>query len=190
MRTFLPAAMLSFSALSQAADLSQPLILVAKPELRDSAYGATILVVRPVGDDAHVGFIINRPTQVTLGELFPGHDHSRKIVNPVYSGGPQGAEALFALVQRADTPGGMSTQILPGLYAAIDEETVDRIAATESNHARFVAGLVAWRSGELENEIQQGAWYVLEPDAALVMRNPEGLWDELVQRLHGARLPI
>ena len=111
-------------------------------------------------------------------------------MNPVYAGGPLGAEAVFALVQRADTPGGMSTQILPGLYAAIDEETVHRIAATESNHARFVAGLVAWRSGELENEIQQGAWYVLEPDAALVMRNPEGLWEELVHRSRGAKLAI
>jgi len=168
---------------------SKALMLVAKPEL-GAAYSQTVLLVVAVGDDAHVGFIINRPTQVALGELFPGHDHSEKIVNPVYSGGPQGAEAVFALVQRADTPGGMSTQILPGLYAAIDEETVDRIAATEANHARFVAGLVAWPSGELENEIRQGAWYVLEPDAALVMRNPEGLWEELVHRSRGARLSI
>src|SRR5262252_5732694 len=142
MRTFLVATLLAWSAMSHAADLSRPLILVAKPELRDNVYGATILVVRPVGDDTHVGFIINRPTQVSLGELFPGHDHSEKIVNPVYAGGPLGTEAVFALVQRADTPGGMSTQILPGLYATIDEATVDRIAATESNHARFVAGLV------------------------------------------------
>lgn len=191
MRKFvLLAAMVAWSAMSHAADLSSPLILVAKPDLNDKTYGATILVVRPLGDDAHVGFIVNRPTEVSLGELFPGHDHSQKIVNPVYAGGPVAAEAVFALVQRADTPGGMSTQIFPGLYASIDEETVDRIAATDANHARFVAGLVAWRQGELENEIQQGAWYVLEPDAALVMRNPEGLWEELVHRMLGARLAI
>jgi len=35
-----------------AADLSEPLILVAKPELRDKMYGASILVVRPLGGDA------------------------------------------------------------------------------------------------------------------------------------------
>jgi putative transcriptional regulator len=119
---------------------------------------------------------------VKLGELFPGHDHSQKIVNPVYAGGPLGAEAVFALVQRTDTPGGMSVQILPGLYAAIDEDTVDRIAATQSDRARFVTGLVAWRPGELATEVEQGAWYVLMPDAALAMRNPEGLWEELVSR--------
>src|SRR4051812_15738317 len=181
MRTLLLAAMLAWSAMSHAADLSRPLILVAKPELRDKVYGATILVVRPLGD-AHVGFIVNRPTEVSLGELFAGHGHAQKLVDPVYSGGPLAAEAMFALVQRPDTPGGMSVQILPGLYAAIDEDTVDRIAETQSDRARFVTGLVAWRPGELATEIQQGAWYVLEPDAALAMRNPEGLWEELVSR--------
>jgi putative transcriptional regulator len=190
MKTFLLAAMLAWSALSHAADLSRPLILVAKPELRDQVYGATILVVRPLGDDAHVGFIVNRPTQVSLGELFAGQGHAQKLVDPVYSGGPLAAEAMFALVQRPDTPGGMSLQILPGLYAAIDEDTVDRIAETQSDHARFVTGLVAWRAGELEKEIQQGAWYVLEPDAALAMRNPEGLWEELVHRSLGVKLAI
>jgi putative transcriptional regulator len=181
---------LSFSALLHAADLSKPLILVAKPEMRDNVYGSSILVVRPLGDDSHVGFIVNRPTEVTLGELFPGRDQAENIVNPVYSGGPLAAEAVFALVQRPDTPGGMSVQILPGLFAAIDEETVDRIAATQADRARFVTGLVAWRPGELEAEIQEGAWYVLEPDAALALRNPEGLWEELVHRSRGVKLAI
>src|SRR4051812_48853632 len=190
MRTLLLAAVLTWSATSHAADLSEPFILVAKPELRDNVYGATILVVRPLGDDAHVGFIVNRPTKVSLSELFAGHGHAQKLVDPVYSGGPLAAEAMFALVQRPDTPGGRSLQILPGLYAAIDEETVDRIAESQSDHARFVTGLVAWRAGELQNEIQQGAWYVLEPDAGLAMRNPEGLWEELVHRSVGAELAI
>ncbi len=182
MRTLFLAAMLAWPAMSNAADLSEAFILVAKPELRDKVYGATILVARPLGDDAHVGFIVNRPTEVSLGELFAGHGHAQKLVDPVYLGGPLAAEAMFALVQRSDSPGGMSVQILPGLYAAIDEDTIGRIAATQPDRARFVTGLVAWRPGELAAEIQQGAWYVLEPDAALAMRNPQGLWEELVSR--------
>ena len=35
-------------------------------------------------------------------------------------------------------------------------------------------------------EIDRGAWYVLEPDAALVMRPPEGLWEHLVRRAQRA----
>ena len=75
---------------------------------------------------------------------------------------------------------GVQTCALP--ISAFDAAVVDRVIETEPEHARFVAGLVAWQPGELRSEVEQGAWYVLEPDAALVMRKPEGLWEELVRR--------
>ena len=73
---------------AQAVDLSKSMILVAKPELVDQLYGSTILVVTPVGGDRHAGFIVNRPTNVTLGQLLPEDGPSRKVVDPVYLGGP------------------------------------------------------------------------------------------------------
>jgi len=189
-RAILLALILSASALSHATELSEPLILVAKPELRDNVYGGGILVVRPLGDDGHVGFIVNRPTGVSLGELFPGHDQSRTVADPVYLGGPLGAQVIFALVQRPDTPGGKSLEILPGLFVVLDEATVDHVIETEPDHARIVTGLVVWRAGELAAEVEQGAWFVLEPEAALALRKPEGLWEELVHRSRGAKLAI
>ena len=181
MRSIFLALMLSSSALLHAADLSESHILVAKPELRDNLFGSSILVVRPIGGDQHVGFIVNRPTGVTLGKIFPEHGPSQKIIDPIYLGGPIEAELIFALVQRSDSPGGNSIELLPGLFAAVDTPIVDRIIASEADRARFVAGLVVWRAGELADEIKQGAWYVLEPDADIAMRKPEGLWEELVR---------
>jgi putative AlgH/UPF0301 family transcriptional regulator len=67
---------------------------------------------------------------------------------------------------------------------------VEGLIKSDPQRARFTAGLVAWRTGELREEIQRGAWYVLEPDAALVMRKPEGLWEELVRRSQRARNSI
>jgi putative transcriptional regulator len=176
------AVLLGWSALAAAADLSKPVILVAKPELRDELYGSSILVVTPLGDDQHVGFIVNRPTGVTLGRLFPEHAASQKVIDPVYLGGPYESQAIFALVQRSNSLGAKSFEVLPGLFAAFDAAVVDRIIESESEHARFVAGIVAWQSGELRSEVEHGAWYVLEPDAALAMRKPDGLWEELVSR--------
>src|SRR5712692_8402963 len=80
--------LLGWSALAGAVDLSKPVILVAKPELRDELYGSSILVVTPLGGDQHVGFIVNRPTGVTLGRLFPEHAAAQKVIDPVYLGGP------------------------------------------------------------------------------------------------------
>ena len=183
MKRVLVAVLLTVSAMAQAADLSKGMILVAKPELQDALYGSSILVVAPVGGDQHVGFIVNRPTNVTLGDMFPQDGPSQKVVDPLYLGGPNNPAVIFALVQRAESPGGHSFQLMPGLYAAADADTVDSIIRSEPEHARFVAGLVIWQSGELREEIERGAWYVLAPDAQVALRKPsEGLWEELVRR--------
>jgi putative transcriptional regulator len=170
-------------ALGHAADLSKAVILVAKPELRDELYGSTILVVTPLGEDRHMGFIVNRPTPVTLGKAFPEDGPSQKVADPIYLGGPYESQAIFALVQRPDNPGGVSLELMPGLFVAADIDTVNRIIQSEPDHARFVAGLVAWREGELREEVERGAWYVLEPDPELALRKPtDGLWEELLRR--------
>ena len=74
---FASAVLVGWSMLAAAADLSKPVVLVAKPELRDELYGSTIIVVTPLGGDQHVGFIVNRSTGITLGSLFPADSPSQ-----------------------------------------------------------------------------------------------------------------
>jgi len=159
------------------------LILVARPEMRDGFYGSTILIAKPVGNDRHVGFVINRPTQLTLGQLFPEHAPSQKVPDPVYLGGPLNTRFIFALVQSSVNPSEGSLQLAQDLFAVLDGKTVDRIIEGDTAHARFFAGLVAWQPGELQDELKRGLWYVLQTDSALVMRKPtDGLSEELVRR--------
>jgi putative AlgH/UPF0301 family transcriptional regulator len=76
-------------------------------------------------------------------------------------------------------------QIMPGLFAAIDARSVERIIEADPDDARYFTGLVVWRPGELRHEIAQGAWYVLKSDSALVLREPKGLWEALVGQASG-----
>ena len=99
------AVLMAATTLARAEDLTKAVVLVAKPELRDPLYGATVLVVVPIGTDQHVGFIVNRPTDVALGKLFPSDGPAQKVIDPVYLGGPVGTEYIFALVQTCGQPG-------------------------------------------------------------------------------------
>ncbi|HSD42103.1 MAG TPA: YqgE/AlgH family protein [Burkholderiales bacterium] len=167
---------------ARAADISGPVMLVAKPELGEF-YRGTVLFARPIANGQHVGFIINRPTPVTLSKLFPEHAPSQKVVDPVFLGGPVYADMIFAVVQGSTSPGGRSVPLLDDMFLATDVETVDRIIEQDAHHARFIAGLVAWQPGELQHELKSGFWYVLEPDPDLVFRkSTDGLWEELVRR--------
>ena len=162
----------------------EPVILVAKPALRDRLYRGTILIARPLRSGQHVGFIVNRPTPVKLGTLFPDHGPSQKVVEPIYLGGPVSIEVLFALVQRKDSPGKRAMQLTPDLYLVVDRDLVDHVIESEADHARFYAGVVLWARGELDAEIARGFWYVDDADVSLVLRkSTDGMWEELVKRL-------
>jgi len=162
----------------------EPVILVAKPALRDRLYGATILIARPLSNGQHIGFIVNRPTPVKLGTLFPDHGPSQKVVEPIYLGGPVNVETVFALVLRKDNPDARSMQLTPDLYLVVDRDLVDRVIEAEADRARFYAGVVLWAPGELNAEIERGFWYVDDADVSLVLRkSTAGMWEELVKRL-------
>jgi len=164
--------------------IDQPVILVATPELRDQLYSASVLIVTPIGNGQHIGFIINHPTPVKLSEMFPDHAPSRKVTEPIFLGGPENVEALFALVQR---PGRASTgriALASNLYLEVEREKVDGVIENEHGKARFFAGVVVWRPGELAAEIQNDYWYVQAADADLVLRkSTTGMWEELVKRI-------
>ena len=175
---------IAVSSPTRAADPSEdPIILVAKRQLQDRLYGSTILIARPIGADRHVGFIVNKPTQMTLSKLFPTHEPSKKVVDPVFLGGPISTEVIFALVQGRDSPGGRSIKILDDLYLAIDSEVVDQVIEKQSARARFFAGMVLWKPGELADEVKKGLWYVNDARADIVLRkSTEGMWEELLGR--------
>lgn len=184
---------LALAAPAPAADLGEdPVLLVARPALRDRIYGATILIAKPLGNGGHIGFIVNKPTPLTLGKLFPDHEPSQKVTEPVYLGGPVKPEVLFVMVQGRDSPGRGAIQLAPDLYVAVERSLVDHIIESGAGHARFFAGTVIWAPGELRSEIDKGFWYVQDADTNLVLRkSTSGMWEELVKRslLQEPKLP-
>lgn len=162
---------------------AKPVMLVAKPHLR-AAYSQTVLVVVPFGDGEHAGFIINRPLKLSLGSVFPEHEPSRKVVDPVHFGGPVMFDTMFAVLRSPRNPGGESLPLFADLFVASRADHIDRIIEQTPNDARFFVGFVGWRAGELDAEIAKDFWYVLEPQAELVFRKDSGgMWRELVRGL-------
>ena len=159
-------------------------LLVAKRQFEDPIYGSTIVLAKPVGGGGHVGFIVNRPTKMSLAELFPEHEASKKVADPLFLGGTVDMNLVFALVETHGNRKDGTIPIAPDLFLAYETKSVDRIIESESDHARFFLGLVVWRPGQLDDELDRGLWYVDEPEAKLVLRRKtDGLWEELLLRL-------
>lgn len=179
-RALLACLLFAAAATLRAEGLDKPLLLVAAPELR-GPYGHTALLVVPM-QGQHVGFILNRATEVTLAKLFPDHAPSAKVADPVYLGGPVSPNAIFAMVRR--DPGEPSMRLFDDVHVTAHAPVVDSIIEQTPNDARYFAGFVGWQPGELAAEIEAGWWLVAEPDAAVVFSKASGeeLWGTLLKR--------
>jgi putative transcriptional regulator len=133
---------------------------VATEQLAGSRFQEVVVVAAPLAEGGHVGFIINRPTDMRLEALFPEHAPSRKVVEPVYLGGPVFSDGIFAIARTAPHGEDHVVQLMPGLVAVFDAAGLDRVIEATPNDARYFAGLMAWPAGELEEEIREGVWSV------------------------------
>ena len=182
-RILLALALLVCAVSPAPAQENEAMILVAHPSLRDFDYRQTVLIAAPAPNGGHVGVIINKPTRASLGSLFPEHEPSKKVVEPVFYGGPFSRGALVALVRADEAPGAGSVLLMKNLYLAFRANTIDHVIETTPNEARYFVGYVGWRPGELRGEIDRGLWTVANADLELIFRkDTESLWEELLQQ--------
>lgn len=185
---FLLALALLVAAVPASAQDDEAILLVAHPQFRDIDYRQAVLLAAPAPNGGHVGVILNRPTKRSLSSLFPEHEPSKKVLDPVYYGGPFSRGALVALVKAGSTPGEGTVQLMKNLYMAFRVNTIDQVIETHPNDARYYVGYVGWRPGELKVEIERGIWSVLSADPEVVFRKDvEGLWEELLQQTRRIR---
>ena len=173
------------------AEEEDAILLVAHPAFRDLDYRQTVLIATPAPNGGHIGVILNRPTRRSLGSLFPDHEPSKKVVDPVFYGGPFSRGALVALVKTDISPGAGTVPVMKNLYLAFRANTIDHIIETTPNDARYYVGYVGWRPGELKGEIERGLWSVLSADLELVFRKDlDGMWEELLQQTRRIRAEV
>lgn len=189
LRVLLSIALLAaLATVARAQQDEDAILLVAHPAFRDLDYRQTVLLAAPAPNGGHVGVILNRPTKRSLSSLFPEHEPSKKVIDPVYYGGPFSRGALVALVKTSVAPGAGSVMLMKNLYMAFRVNTIDQIIETTPNEARYFVGYVGWRPGELRSEIDRGIWSVLSADADVVFRKDmDSLWEELLQQTRRIR---
>src|SRR5260221_9541214 len=118
-------------------DLSRPITLVATPRLENSEFSKTVLFAAPLPNGMHIGFIVNRPSNVALATAFPEHVPSRKVVDPVYIGGPLLPGGGFAVVRTPPQDAQNLLPPMPGPRLSMGKVAVGRHIQTTPKHRRL-----------------------------------------------------
>lgn len=162
-------------------------LLVATPDLSDPNFALTVVLLLDHSDEGAVGVVLNRPSDLEVAEALPDWAHLVGEPPVLFVGGPVRPNAVIGLAAHdGPLPAGWQP-VLPGI-GVIDlgeQEPVD-VDAT----LRVFAGYAGWSAEQLEGEIEEGAWFVVdaEPGDALT-DEPESLWEDVLRR-QGGRLAM
>jgi putative transcriptional regulator len=167
-------------------------LLVATPLLGDPNFRRTvILIVEDEPEEGTLGVVLNRPTEVQVGQVLESWTELVTGPTVVFRGGPVAPNSALALAlaQGEDEPLGwrsLDGSALMSRIGLVDLEAPPELLAGGITSLRVFAGYAGWGPGQLRAEIEEGAWYVLtgEPTDAF-LAEPERLWGAVLRRQGG-----
>jgi putative transcriptional regulator len=168
-------------------------LLVATPMLGDPNFRRTVvLIVEHESEQGTLGVVLNRPTKVPVGQVLEPWTELATDPPVVFTGGPVSPNSALALahVPGADEPVGWHPLEGGGPEVArlglVDLDAPPGLLAAAIVSLRVYAGYAGWGAGQLQAEIEEGAWYVLpaEPSDAF-SAEPARLWPAVLRRQGG-----
>lgn len=170
-------------------------LVVATPALLDPHFARTVVLLLQVSDeDGAVGVVLNRPTGTSLDDVLPGWSELAASPPAVFSGGPVEPAAAICLGRARSSSSAAPSGQERAAFSALDglpggavgtvdlEASPGDLVATVAQ-VRVFAGYAGWTSGQLEAEVAEGAWWVLEMLPADAFDDgPEQLWQRVLRR--------
>jgi putative transcriptional regulator len=164
-------------------------LLVASPQLGDPNFERSVVLLLDHGPDGSLGVVLNRPTGLPVDEILDAWRDQAQAAPPgvVFRGGPVSPDAVIGLARTEidDADGSRWRVVLDGvgtvdLAVAPDEQPV-AVAGI-----RMFAGYAGWSPDQLEEELAEGAWIVLDALVADVFTaQADALWHDVLQRQGG-----
>lgn len=157
-------------------------LLVATPTLLDPHFVRTVvLLLQHDLDGGALGVVLTRPSETAVSEVLPAWGEVAAAPAVVCAGGPVQPTAAVCL-------GRLRAPVEREGWAPLTDPllgTVDLDLAPWAGLAcvRVFAGYSGWSPGQLEGEVEDGAWFVLPalPDDAFTP-SPELLWEQVLRR--------
>lgn len=173
-------------------------LLVATPTLDEPTFANTVLYILEHDEGGTAAVILNRPSRTPVGQVLPDWHDAVSGPSVVFGGGPVQPDGALCLGLLSD----VGRQYLARTRDQADQdwpklalrEVVDSVCSVDLDGAidpviaattglRIFAGHAGWSPGQLEDELEDGAWFVLAGQPLDVFAgNPENLRRDVLRR--------
>jgi putative transcriptional regulator len=161
-------------------------LLVAAPPLVDPNFDRTVVLMLEHGDEGALGLVLNRPSETDLIDAVP--EWSALATHPavVFVGGPVSPDSVIALA-RSDVEDERDGWVPIGAgFGTVDLARSPEELEVVIDGLRVFLGYAGWAPGQLEDELEQGAWIIVDfaIDDAFGAA-PDDLWKRVLRRQGG-----
>jgi putative transcriptional regulator len=159
-------------------------LLVATPQLLDPNFSRTVVLVVEHDGDGAFGVVVNRATDVPVAETFASWTEVTSAPAVVFRGGPVHEDRAIGLGMRDHSEPGPRWAPLIGELGCVD---LGAGPTGPFRRFRVFAGSSGWGPGQLEREIDEGSWFVVDaqPESDVFSTNPDRLWADVLRRQPG-----
>lgn len=164
--------------------------LIAMPGMSDPRFSGTVIYVCEHTARGALGLVINRPTELTLENLFERVEMSVEDSNeavpklarslsatlvskPVYAGGPVQTDRGFVLHDQSEAVYSSTLTVDGGLILTTSRDVLEALATGNGpNRVLVTLGYTGWEGGQLEDELGRNAWLTVPADPAIIFDVP------------------
>ncbi|MET9801319.1 YqgE/AlgH family protein [Streptomyces sp. NPDC006368] len=158
-------------------------LLVATPALADPNFDRAVVLLLDHDDEGSLGVVLNRPTPVDVGDILESWAPLAGEPGVVFQGGPVSLDAALGLAVIPGDEGPLGWRRVYGAIGLVDLETPPELIAAALGSLRIFAGYAGWGPGQLEDELESGAWFVVDSEPGDVSSpRPGSLWREVLRR--------
>ena len=162
-------------------------VLLSEPFLQDANFSrAVVLVCEHEEESGTVGFVLNKPSILNLGDLVTELDF---LTAEVFVGGPVEQNTLH-FIYKGEQLVLDSKPLGSELWWGGDFPSLIQCIHTGKlnlSQVRFFMGYSGWSAGQLETELLEDTWIVYTDPISDVLYSdsPDQLWRSLMRRLGG-----
>lgn len=159
--------------------------MVSEPFLGDPNFDRSVILLTEHNENGSIGFVINKPIELKLDDIVIGFPSLDTIV---YHGGPVQQDNLYFIHNKgALIPG--SDHIKGDLYWGGDLEPLKEMikcGLVTSADIRFYLGYSGWGEGQLQAEIQEKSWLILENSTLDIFKDDAlEMWKDTMMNVGG-----
>jgi len=160
-----------------------PVLLAAMPQIVDPFFNRSVVLLVEHQSEGSLGFIVNRPTGLLVGEVLDGLaiEWRGRAERYTYFGGPVQPQLGTILFEEGavelDDPDESTVIAAPGIRLSQNIGILERIAHDPPESFRLILGYAGWGEGQLEEELRRNDWLIIPVDTDLVFsRDTDSIW--------------